>query len=288
MQIVPLGRVAPSAKGFAASKPMNVAQGGDKKKIVPASGWPILVIQRLGLLPGHTAFIIVDKLGGFDPPSPQLIAGGICPPKWGGESFWSYFFFSPHLGSRGCIKSLAFQRQKQKKKKTKKQKIKKQKQRTRKKAPSLLDMNIKRKFPPEQALATRSEGHGRQPRQEAAQEGQPDAPRRNSVHYIGPRPHSVDLRLPSRLPPLGPRHPALGPLPSSTPSRSPDRPPRNDISLVTNIYFIFCRTNSVRDLIFRLILYVVNYGRVGKYIMRKPKRYPLLLDGAFGKCGSRV
>jgi hypothetical protein len=42
---------------------------------------------------------------------------------------------------------------------------------------------------------------------------------------------------------------------------------------VINIYFIFCRTNSVRDLIFCLILYVVNYGRVGKYNMRKSKRY---------------
>jgi hypothetical protein len=40
-----------------------------------------------------------------------------------------------------------------------------------------------------------------------------------------------------------------------------------------NIYFLFCRTNSVRDLIFCLILYMVNYGRVGKYIMRKSKRY---------------
>jgi hypothetical protein len=40
-----------------------------------------------------------------------------------------------------------------------------------------------------------------------------------------------------------------------------------------NIYFLFCRTNSVRDLIFCLISYVVNYGRVGKYNMRKSKRY---------------
>jgi hypothetical protein len=46
-----------------------------------------------------------------------------------------------------------------------------------------------------------------------------------------------------------------------------------NISLVINIYFLFCRTNSVRDLIFRLILYMVNYGRVGKCIMRKSKRY---------------
>jgi hypothetical protein len=40
-----------------------------------------------------------------------------------------------------------------------------------------------------------------------------------------------------------------------------------------NFYFLFCRTNSVRDLIFVLILYMVNYGRVRKYIMRKSKRY---------------
>jgi hypothetical protein len=40
-----------------------------------------------------------------------------------------------------------------------------------------------------------------------------------------------------------------------------------------NIYFLFCRTNSVRDLIFCLIAYVVNHGRVGKYTMRKSKRY---------------
>jgi hypothetical protein len=45
------------------------------------------------------------------------------------------------------------------------------------------------------------------------------------------------------------------------------------ISLVINIYFLFCRTNSVRDLIFCLILYIFNYGRVGKCIMRKSKRY---------------
>jgi hypothetical protein len=45
--------------------------------------------------------------------------------------------------------------------------------------------------------------------------------------------------------------------------------PPPDISLVINIYFIFCRTNSVRG----LILYMVNYGRVGKCIMRKSKRY---------------
>jgi hypothetical protein len=36
-----------------------------------------------------------------------------------------------------------------------------------------------------------------------------------------------------------------------------------------NIYFLFCRTNSVRG----FIIYVVNHGRVGKYIMRKSKRY---------------
>jgi hypothetical protein len=42
---------------------------------------------------------------------------------------------------------------------------------------------------------------------------------------------------------------------------------------VINIYFLFCRTNSARDLIFCLISYVVNYGRVGKCIMRKSKRY---------------
>jgi hypothetical protein len=40
-----------------------------------------------------------------------------------------------------------------------------------------------------------------------------------------------------------------------------------------NIYFLFCRTNSVCDLIFCLILYMVNYGRVGKCIIRKSKRY---------------
>jgi hypothetical protein len=39
------------------------------------------------------------------------------------------------------------------------------------------------------------------------------------------------------------------------------------------MYFLFCRTDSVRDLIFCLILYTVNYGRVGKCIMRKSKRY---------------
>jgi hypothetical protein len=49
--------------------------------------------------------------------------------------------------------------------------------------------------------------------------------------------------------------------------------PLSDISLVINIYFLFCRTNSVRDLIFCLILYMVNYARVGKCIMRKSKRY---------------
>jgi hypothetical protein len=36
----------------------------------------------------------------------------------------------------------------------------------------------------------------------------------------------------------------------------------------------------VRDLIFCLILYMVNYGRVGKCIMRKSKRYPAILDEA--------
>jgi hypothetical protein len=44
---------------------------------------------------------------------------------------------------------------------------------------------------------------------------------------------------------------------------------RSIISLVINIYFLFCRTNSVRDLIF----YMVNYGRVGKCVMRKSKSY---------------
>jgi hypothetical protein len=49
--------------------------------------------------------------------------------------------------------------------------------------------------------------------------------------------------------------------------------PMDHISLVINIYFLFCRIKSVRDLIFCLIVYMVNYGRVGKCIMRKSKRY---------------
>jgi hypothetical protein len=52
-------------------------------------------------------------------------------------------------------------------------------------------------------------------------------------------------------------------------------PPFSHISLVINIYFPVCRTNSVRG----LIMCMVNYGRVGKYIMRKSKRYPLLMRG---------
>jgi hypothetical protein len=47
---------------------------------------------------------------------------------------------------------------------------------------------------------------------------------------------------------------------------------------VINIYFLFCRSNSVRG----LIAYVVNCGRVGKYIVRKSKRYVLGGGGGGG------
>jgi hypothetical protein len=47
----------------------------------------------------------------------------------------------------------------------------------------------------------------------------------------------------------------------------------NDISLVINIYFSILPNQQRARSDFCLILYMINYGRVGKYNMRKSKRY---------------
>jgi hypothetical protein len=44
---------------------------------------------------------------------------------------------------------------------------------------------------------------------------------------------------------------------------------RHRISLVISIYFLFCRTDGAHG----LIVYMVDYGRAEKYIMRKSKRH---------------